>query len=1584
VTTSQYSAIGIDFSIIRKTSVRLQAALIALYAPGWRVLHGTVHSATVASICALCGFWLLLSPVEVNAAGSGPWTIQLFRSYQYGYPATTFNGPQSYPSKQAAIAALKQLDPANLGGGETILQESGISGTTASTVSYRFAAPPAPAPSWESVSINANTPPVLNAWGWFTWNYNGASPGSTQLDLVGTGNLENSLGPWPDEASAVASDAVALAPSAPSCLSSASPASAWGIATAQLPPPWNTVQYRQYSINRAFPISGVCQTTVSTEYLESQRQFFCPSGYGLFASSASFFCNDPYVGTITGPINECPSNGSASTSVGDPCDVSTGDFSQTESDYSGPGLSFQRYYHSVTLESSHALGVGWTHNYAAYLVLTNGTPTGLLRPNGHHDAIQLISGAYVSLSGASIHVQASGSNWIATTKDGSTETYNGTGLLIQRTTAGGIVTTLTYSSSGQLTAVSNPFGHSLQFGYNANGQISQLIDPAGKTIIYGYDSHNNLTTATYQDATKRTYLYENSSFPNNLTGITDENTSRFLTVTYDSTTGAVRSSQQAGGALAVSIVYNSNAATVTDSLGTTDTYTFTTDASFAPRVNAFSHGALNQSFTVPTGATDPQRRVTQVTDANGNITKFLFDSNHLTSKTEASGTAIARTTSYQYLSTSSALATLITEALRTTTLSYFPSTNNVQTKTITDLATSATRIWNYTYNSYGQVLTIDGPRTDASDITTYTYYSCATGNQCGQVNTVKNALGQITTFNTYNAYGQPLTLTDPNGVGTTITYDARQRLKSKVTGSETTSYSYYPTGQLETVTLPDSSTITYTYDAAHRLADVADGLGNHIHYTLDPMGNRTAENTYDPGSILHRTHTRVINALNEPYQDINAAGTAAVTTTYGYDNNGNLASSDAPLTRNTGNQYDALNRLKQITDPASGVTQLAYDANDQLISVIDPRTLSTIYTRNGFGDLSKLASPDTGTTINTFDSGGNLKTATDARGALATYAYDALNRVTEVAYSDEAILYTYDAGTNGKGRLTGASDANHTLSWSYDTLGRVTGKGQTVGSVTKSVGYAYTNGDLVTLSTPSGQSITYGYTNHRITSIAVNGTSLLSGVTYDPFGPPTAWSWGNGTSTVSRTFDEDGNPKQIVTDGVTNAYTVDAASRITQITDSVLSSDTWNFTTYDGLDRIKAASSSAKSRGYTYDANNNRLTTTGTTASIETVSTSSNQLNSTSGGIVRTYAYDAAGNTKSFTGTTFTFNQRGRMSSAVVSAGTTNYVYNALGQLIEKSGNGGTTILVYDEAGHLLGEYSSAGVLIQETVWMGDLPVATLRPSGSTVAIYYVHTDHLGTPRKITQPSNNALMWRWDPDTYGSVAPTASGLTYNLRFPGQYALTETGLYYNMARDYDPAVGRYIESDPIGLTGGINTYAYVDGNPISGVDPLGLRVQIIWHLAASPLGRLTNPDSYHSALYLQPDDQCNCSGSWPMTLGAQKIGGKLVAVFNYPGDAYANRNYAKDVATPPGMSDCDFIRALISAAATYDDSLPYSFPWISFLGPGIHDGRMSPGNYNSNSFVSGVILAAGGTAPDLGGGSIYQLPGYTNPIPLPKH
>src|SRR5690606_31079588 len=114
-----------------------------------------------------------------------------------------------------------------------------------------------------------------------------------------------------------------------------------------------------------------------------------------------------------------------------------------------------------------------------------------------------------------------------------------------------------------------------------------------------------------------------------------------------------------------------------------------------------------------------------------------------------------------------------------------------------------------------------------------TYFNCNTGFECGQVHTITNALGQTTTFNTYNAHGQPLTMTDPNGVVTTLTYDLRQRLTSRAVGTEVSSFEYWPTGLLKKATLPDQSYIEYTYDAAHRLTGINDAEGNRIAYALD-------------------------------------------------------------------------------------------------------------------------------------------------------------------------------------------------------------------------------------------------------------------------------------------------------------------------------------------------------------------------------------------------------------------------------------------------------------------------------------------------------------------------------------------------------------------------------------------------------------------------------------------------------------------------------------------------------------------------------------------------------------------------------
>lgn len=189
------------------------------------------------------------------------------------------------------------------------------------------------------------------------------------------------------------------------------------------------------------------------------------------------------------------------------------------------------------------------------------------------------------------------------------------------------------------------------------------------------------------------------------------------------------------------------------------------------------------------------------------------------------------------------------------------------------------------------------------------------------------------------------------------------------------------------------------------------------------------------------------------------------------------------------------------------------------------------------------------------------------------------------------------------------------------------------------------------------------------------------------------------------------------------------------------------------------------------------------------------------------------------------------MNTASSGGLTTTYAYNGLGERVKKTNSQVTRYFAYDEAGQLVGEYDGSGALVQETVWFGDIPVATLRPDGSSgIDVYYVHTDHLNTPRRVERPSDGEVIWEWLSTPFGTIDadndPDAdsSNFAYNLRFPGQYFDDETGLHYNYYRTYDPSTGRYLESDPIGLGGGLNTFGYVLQNPLGLVDSLGLDAQ----------------------------------------------------------------------------------------------------------------------------------------------------------------
>jgi YD repeat-containing protein len=225
-------------------------------------------------------------------------------------------------------------------------------------------------------------------------------------------------------------------------------------------------------------------------------------------------------------------------------------------------------------------------------------------------------------------------------------------------------------------------------------------------------------------------------------------------------------------------------------------------------------------------------------------------------------------------------------------------------------------------------------------------------------------------------------------------------------------------------------------------------------------------------------------------------------------------------------------------------------------------------------------------------------------------------------------------------------------------------------TVSLAIGYGYNaQGQLFHLVLPSGKAITFGYNSiGQVTSVTLDGspsTTILNNVTYDPFGPITGWTWGNGTASTSRTFDADGKLTQITSSGQ-RTFGYDDAFRITSVSDLAAPANSWTLG-YDILDRLNSATKTGTTIGYTYDANGNRLTQTGTTASTYTVSATSNRLASVSGALVRTYGYNNAGSVTSSSATTQTYYNSGRMKTAKLGAASvTTYVYNALGQRVKR------------------------------------------------------------------------------------------------------------------------------------------------------------------------------------------------------------------------------------------------------------------------------------------------------------------------------
>nr|WP_303902818.1 RHS repeat-associated core domain-containing protein [Thiohalomonas denitrificans] len=1209
----------------------------------------------------------------------------------------------------------------------------------------------------------------------------------------------------------------------------------------------------------------------------------------------------------TGKMLACGTGGDGySTKSVNPIDFAIGNKFFSDTDYRGTGsfpIVFTRTYNSLNL--------GWRLDYTQRIESLEPGKVAVRRPGGQSYEFTLSSGSWTPdpdvVERLEWQAEANGGagSWRYSLADNTREFFDANGRLIAIRNPAGQEQTISYGADGKEMTISGPDGDLLIVALNDSGLLPQhIIDKTGRTTSYEFEGLY-LRRVDYPHGTNKQYLYEVPERPWLITGIIDENGNRSHTVAYD-TQGRAVMSELAGGAERVEVSYNEDGTTtLTNALGKRTTFHFETLHGVRKIVHVEGEPTATCQGTAMDYRFDDNGFLIEKTDAEGVTTRFSRDVYGLElARTEAAGLSEERTIATEW-DTSLRKPLVVTEGNTETRYTY-DGEGRTLSRTVTDLTSGASRTSGYTYNSQGLLESVDGPREDAADITTYSY------DASGRLSRVTNALGHVTETVSRDNYGRPTLTRDANGLQTLLTYDENGRLITSQVGSETTTMAYDAVGNLTGVTAPGGVALHYRYDAANRLIGLSDTVGNHIDYTLDAMGNRTSEKVYDADGRLARSQQKVYDELSRLLRSIGADGQTAH---YGYDRNDNLIDTFDPLGRLHANSFDALNRLIEQTDPLGGVTRYGYDAQDRLTTVTDPNGNATTYLYDGLGDLIEQHSPDTGTTIYTHDAAGNVLSKTDAKGQITNYTYDALNRPTRVTHAAGTVdIYTYDTAPNGIGRLASLTDSSGRTAFEYDRHGRTTARHQSIqvegAEHTLTTRYQYnSSGQLVGLTYPSGLEVDYGYANGQIVEVTVNGETLLSQADYEPFGPVSGWTWSNGQHAV-RGYDLDGRLIRQSLGPDQRELSYDVVGNITAIngtvTDSVFA--------YDDLDRLASANDPDYNLSWEYDANGNRIYQTDSLTGNSTdysIDTASNRLQAVGG---TPYQHDANGNLLQDGSHNYQYNARDRLVS-VDQGATGEYLYNALGQRVYKwamlesganpdlNGDGQITeadlhglqdliregsnpvhadlngdgqvdgrdtaciatligtdkgkgkgkdrdksdnrpngpeqtqgrhtclppalpqerLFAYDDW-RLLGEYTPDGTPVQETVWFGDLPVATLQNG----EIHYIHADHLGTPRVITQPDTGTGVWRWDSDPFGTAPanedPDGDGrkLAYNLRFPGQYFDEETGLHYNYFRDYDSSTGRYIESDPIGLEGGLNTYVYAMSNPIVYMDIYSLK------------------------------------------------------------------------------------------------------------------------------------------------------------------
>ena len=1004
-------------------------------------------------------------------------------------------------------------------------------------------------------------------------------------------------------------------------------------------------------------------------------------------------------------------------------------------------------------------------------------------------------------------------------------------------------------------------GYFVDFSYDATtGRVTQITASDGRTVSYQHDDLNGLTRGNLVQVTGlenivQSFGYTDPFDAHNVTSIQKHANATAVINTYDSLGRVVQ--QDYGdqrlvfnyiidyGKTEVSETIKDDQGVVTGTVVTT--YEFDEAGYFTKVTDALGHE------TVHIYDANKDRTRTEIWEKQPDTTLILLQAKDFTydgmsrkltqSVTLDSGEIITRTWTYDHGWVASEQVVSDADPIklfRTEYTFYYDGngqpTNIASMKRRKDDGTFITT--SYDYDNQGRLLTTTLP----DGVQMWNEYTGAYVTRAFY----KDALGvEIASMQRQFDY-------DAKG-NRNKEWDARVNL---------TQYEFDNLNRLTKMTNALAEETHYTYtDTNLNLIEVgrtvAEGEGQVIEYVYDGKNRRTNVNRKDDGGVFL------------PYQS------------FAYDSRGQLLEQTDALTRTTKFQYDLLGQMTQVTDPLNNTTVMEFDAAGNQTKVTDALLRNTEYR---FDNLNRLIETEqlgilpSALTKNTYDASGNMTSLTDPENNQHQFSYDALSRRTletrplgetiSFAYTDRSQLdykinargqrlgydyfdwggveqerhYADSAGTSLIRTITYAynldgqpnSTADDTIqpgelyTTVYDALGRVDSiTVKYIPGADKLLSYQYDRySNRATLTLDDGVSSQHGYIHdkrNRLTDVTLPGNQAFV-LTYTEADERDTISYPNGITT-SYTYTLNGPIDTITTKTSADValeqwdYSYNAVLNIEDIT----SNDGLTGYAYDDLDRLTGAVYPAASpltdESYEYDRVGNREDPSD--ANIYGYD-GNNQITASPG---LTYGFDADGNMVNRSdGAILTYDAINRMLS-FVGTNTADYQYEPAGRRISKVVNGTTTTWFLWDGTKLLAEYDGAGNRVNRYAYMsGDYSPLQMENADG---IYSVHYDHLQTPKLMTDGSE-VVIWFNRMQAFGESDvdedPDADlfAVILNTRFPGQYFDVESGLFYNVLRDFDPSTGRYVENDPIGISGGTNTFLYANSSPNAYIDPLGLQ------------------------------------------------------------------------------------------------------------------------------------------------------------------